>query len=91
MGHAVVYRRSFLQPDALSLLCRALTTVGACGKPARTRAGSTDFSGELGTAPTLMVRGERDAFFPRRGQEALAAAIAKNRPVLNVFGMYDML
>ena len=38
----------------------------------------TDFSGELGTmkAPTLIVWGERDAFFLRREQEALAAAIA---------------
>ena len=37
----------------------------------------TDFSGELGTmkAPTLIVWGERDAFFLRREQEALAAAI----------------
>jgi len=38
----------------------------------------TDFSGELGkiTAPTLIVWGDQDAFFLRREQEALAAAIA---------------
>jgi pimeloyl-ACP methyl ester carboxylesterase len=37
----------------------------------------TDFSGELGkiTAPTLIVWGDQDAFFLRREQEALAAAI----------------
>ena len=38
----------------------------------------TDFSGELSkiTAPTLIVWGDQDAFFLRREQEALAAAIA---------------
>jgi non-heme chloroperoxidase len=37
----------------------------------------TDFSGELGkiTAPTLIVWGDQDAFFLRREQEALTAAI----------------
>jgi non-heme chloroperoxidase len=37
-----------------------------------------DFSADLGTikAPTLIVWGDQDAYFPRREQEALAAAIA---------------
>ena len=37
----------------------------------------TDFSGELGAinAPTLIIWGEQDAFFRRREQEALVAAI----------------
>jgi non-heme chloroperoxidase len=44
----------------------------------------TDFSGELGkiTAPTLIVWGDQDAFFLRREQEALAAAIAGARLVV---------
>jgi pimeloyl-ACP methyl ester carboxylesterase len=38
----------------------------------------TDFSRELAaiTAPTLIVWGDQDSFFPRREQKALAAAIA---------------
>jgi pimeloyl-ACP methyl ester carboxylesterase len=38
----------------------------------------TDFSGELGkiTVPTLIVWGDQDAFFLRREQEALTAAVA---------------
>jgi pimeloyl-ACP methyl ester carboxylesterase len=37
----------------------------------------TDLSGELGkiSAPTLIVWGDRDAYFPRHHQDALAAAI----------------
>lgn len=43
-----------------------------------------DFSGELGKikSPTLIVWGERDAYFPRSDQEALASAIADSQLVV---------
>jgi pimeloyl-ACP methyl ester carboxylesterase len=47
-------------------------------KAALTALLEADFSADLGKikAPTLIVWGDQDAYFPRREQEALAAAIA---------------